>query len=231
LRYEGHLLHCASAKEATSGELYDAKRVKRSAGSQKAPYKLKRWSGARAKGILSAGGGILSYADPGMWSTAHDYAQFCQMLLNNGVAPNGKRILRHSTVKSIWKDALAAYSRADGRLPGWNDADGPGTRGGFWDYTGCSLLHTHLTFKQPPSKLRPPRRARSMWMGGGGGVYWVLDAERRTVAITFTQGFGGRENDGDGYGPLGSSAHGAAKRAVDEALSKARSGRSDSLDV
>jgi len=196
--------------------LYDAKRIKQRTGTKGARYKLKAWSGPRAAGILSAGGGILSYSDPGMWSTARDYAHFCQMILNNGVAPNGKRILRDSTAKSLWKDALAAYSRADGRLPGWNDADGPGTRGGYWDYTGCGLLHTHLTFKSAPSRSRP-RRAPSMWMAGGGGVNWVVDAERQTVAISFLQGFGGRTSDDDGLGSLGTCASGAAREAVDEA--------------
>ena len=134
-----------------------------------------------------------------MMSTVRDYTQFCQMLLSNGIAQNAHRILQAATVKSLWKDALAAYSRADGRLRGWNDADGPGTRGGVWDYTGCSLLHTHLVFDDGPSDRKTPRQGKSMWMSGGGGCYWVVDAKCKLVSVTFLQGFGGGDSCNDAY--------------------------------
>merc|ERR1712216_631171 len=52
-----------------------------------------------APGILSCGGGVLSYRDYGMVSSVRDYARFCQMLLNNGLVPGSKarRVLRAST--------------------------------------------------------------------------------------------------------------------------------------
>merc|ERR1719356_971071 len=63
--------------------------------------------GAVAKGIMSAGGGVLSYLEPGMWSTAQDYARFCLMIMDGGVTPGGTRILQASTCKSLWTDSLA----------------------------------------------------------------------------------------------------------------------------
>jgi len=198
--------------------LYDAKPLKRKASSGGARFALRPWSDATKSppGIMSAGGGIISYEDPGMMSTARDYAHFCQMLLNGGVAPNGRRILKAATVKTLWGDALAAYSGADGRLRGWNDAGGDA--GGFWDYTGCSLLHTHLVFDEGPSRSKRPRRATSMWMGGGGGASWVVDAKRDLVSVTFTQGFGGRADPStDGLGPSAYDAYPFAAAAADGA--------------
>ena len=31
-----------------------------------------------------------------------------------------------------------------------------------------------------------------MWMGGGGGTFWVVDKGNETCAISFSQSFGGR---------------------------------------
>mmetsp|Transcript_62084 Transcript_62084/g.110753 ORF Transcript_62084/g.110753 Transcript_62084/m.110753 type:complete len:471 (-) Transcript_62084:53-1465(-) len=203
-------------KQRRVAVLYHAKPVTRKTGSTKTPFSLRPWSGERSPpGILSAGGGILSYEDPGMMSTARDYAQFCQMLLGGGLAPNGRRILQTATVKSLWKDALAAYGRADGRLRGWHDSDGPGTLGGDWDYTGINLLHTHLVFDKAPFASKHPRQGHSMWMGGGGGTCWSIDAKRELVSITFTQFLGGRQSDEDGMGPFGNDASPFALQAVD----------------
>mmetsp|Transcript_6375 Transcript_6375/g.13033 ORF Transcript_6375/g.13033 Transcript_6375/m.13033 type:complete len:449 (-) Transcript_6375:105-1451(-) len=206
--------------------LYDAQLKKPKAASGSPMFELKPWSHPeKAPGIMSAGGGVLSYEDPGMLGTARDYAQFCQMLLNDGVAPDGKRILKESTARSIWADALAIYARSDGRLPGWNDADGPGTKGGFWDYTGCGLLHTHLVFDKAPSGSGPPRRAHSMWMGGGGGTYWVADKSRGLACLSFTQAFGGRKGEEDGLGPRGNDVAPPAREAFDQGKVDAKKGR------
>lgn len=168
------------------------------------PYVTKPWDHPlSAPGIMSGGGGVLSYKDPGMLSTARDYARFLQMLLDGGRSQDGRCVLRPSTVRSLWRDGLAQYNRPDGRLPGWNDADGP-AKGGYWDHVGWSLLNTHLVFDGPP-KGRTARQGRSMWMGGGGGTYWVIDPRKRTVSVSFTQTFGGRSED-DGLGPRGGDA-------------------------
>jgi len=173
-------------KRKREAVLYDCQR---SGGGKYVP---KVWSQPdKAVPIMSAGGGILSYNDPGMWSTVEDYAKFCQMLLT-GKTPTGAQILRPSTMKALWSDSLAVYGRRkDGRLPGWHDADGK-AKGGMWDFTGWSLLNTHLTFKQMPSPSKRARVGQTMWMGGGGGTFWVVDKGNETCAISFSQSFGGR---------------------------------------
>ena len=97
----------------------------------------------------------------------------------------------HATITMA---ALAAMSQ-DGRLPGWHDASGR-SPGGVWDYTGWSLLNTHLTFEEPP-KAGVIREGQTMWMGGGGGTYWVVDRNHHTVAVSFSQSFGGRGDSTD----------------------------------
>lgn len=173
-----------------------------------------------APGIKSAGGGILSYKDPGMLSTVRDYVRFVYMLSNDGVDANGRRILQASTVKMLWRDGLQQYGREDGRLPGWNDADGPRSKGGHWDHTGWSLLNTHLSFDRLPSRAAPARAGHTMWMGGGGGTYWSIDARRKLVLLSFTQSFGGRDNEGHDVTPF-------AIAAVDNGASAAKRRRTD----
>lgn len=209
-----------SKKKERVALLYDAIKSKRLKSTKDGMYTLRLWSHPeKAPGIMSGGGGILSYEDPGMIGTAQDYAQFCYMLSNNGVAANGRRILKASTVKSLWDDALHLYSRKDGRLPGWNDADDSG----FFDKVGCSLLHTHLVFKNGPSGGGKPRKAHSMWMGGGGGTYWVIDRRRQFVSVSFTQTFGGRQrDDSDGLGPFCDDAAPFMERAFDHARKRKR---------
>jgi len=194
--------------------LYEATKAKRRKRTKDGMFVLRPWSHPeKAPGIMSGGGGILSYEDPGMMGSARDYAQFCYMLSNNGIAPNGRRILKAPTVKSLWRDALHVYSRRDGRLPGWNDAGGACD----FDKIGCSLLHTHLVFKNGPSGGGKPRQAQSMWMGGGGGTFWSIDVRRQMVAISFTQTLGGRQrDDNDDLGPFGDDVVPFAERAVDE---------------
>lgn len=175
------------------------------------PLKRKRRDGAeyslvpyrhpdRAPMILSGGGGILSYHDAGMWGTAEDYARFCQMLLSAGRSPGGRRVLKASTVAALWKDGLGPLGGRDGRIPGWHDNDGKET-GGWWDYRGLSLIHTYLDLDAPPRRGRT-RRSRSMWMSGGGGAFWTVDAQRGLVTVSMAQTFGGREDEADGHGPL-----------------------------
>ena len=38
---------------------------------------------------------------------------------------------------------------------------------------------------------------QTMWMGGGGGTYWVVDRIHQTVAVSFSQSFGGRGHSTD----------------------------------
>eukprot|EP00913_Durusdinium_trenchii_P022576 g21205.t1 len=93
-------------KKSRQATLYECNRI---AGS----YTLKVWQHPeKAPGIMSGGGGILSYHDAGMWSTAEDYVKFCQLLLT-GLSPSGQRILRPKTLKSLWEDSLVPYGRKE----------------------------------------------------------------------------------------------------------------------
>lgn len=163
-------------------------------------YSIRRWTHPEsAPGIMSPGGGILSYHDAGMYSTARDYSRFCQMILDGGVATSGRRLLRASTVQELWHDSLAPYARRDGRVAGWSDSPEPEwaesilnqEAEGFWDRYSWSMLNTHLVFNQGPRKGLS-RVGHTMWMGGGGGAFWVVDRKRKLVVVSMTQCFGGR---------------------------------------
>mmetsp|Transcript_28588 Transcript_28588/g.78579 ORF Transcript_28588/g.78579 Transcript_28588/m.78579 type:complete len:477 (-) Transcript_28588:86-1516(-) len=211
-------------KRSRCATLYECKPVK-SSGKQ-LHYKARRYSHRDiVPGIMSAGGGILTYFEAGMWGTAKDYARFCHMLLNDGRAANGAQVLLPATVRAIWRDGLAPFARADGRLAGWNvDAtEGPPWEGGSWDECGFSPLNSLLQrlqgsprprYLQPPRGSGPPRLGRAMGLGGGGGTYWYVDRERELVALTFSQSFSGGRPEDDGLGPPGNDCVDIAVEAV-----------------
>ena len=41
-----------------------------------------------------------------------------------------------------------------------------------------------------------------MWMSGGGGAFWTIDAKTKVITVSLAQTFGGRDDEGDGNGPL-----------------------------
>lgn len=168
-----------------------------------AVFKLTRWKPTRkttAPSIMSCGGGVLGYGDFGMVGSVRDYAQFCQMLLSGGQVADGPRVLRTSTVKTLWRDGLTPF-QCDGRLPGWNDSE-EGMRD--WDKVGWSLLNSHLCFKSGPCTVS--RRGHTMWMGGGGGAYWSINKQSGIASLSFAPVFGGRCSEDDGLGPLANDA-------------------------
>jgi len=62
----------------------------------------------------------------GLTSTMADYARFCQMLVDGGKAPGGKKILKLETLKLMWTDQL-------GDIPGYDDRkNGNGFGLGFY---------------------------------------------------------------------------------------------------
>lgn len=174
-----------------------------------------------APGIMSPAGGALSYKDPGMWSTARDYARFCQMLLDGGRALDGKRVLSVGMVRAIWTEGLAPFANKHGRVANWNvdDTDGPPWEGGSWDKCSWSLISTLTQLNGP---LRPsarsgrPRQGHAMGVGGGGGVYWLVDKKRQLVALSFQQSFDGGRPEDDGLGPPGADCTDLAVAAVDQ---------------
>lgn len=196
--------HVPAQKRSRMAALYMSEKIpKRQRLGNGAEYKLVEYHHRdAAPGILSGSGGITSYNDAGLWSTAQDYAKFCQMILTGGKTPSGQQILKPSTVKAMWRDALWYGGGRDGRVPGWHDSDGP-QKGGWWDYRGLSMIHTFLDLDKPPTTSKgKPRRTNDMWFSGGGGAYWSIDAKRKLITVSFTQTMGGREDENDGHGPV-----------------------------
>lgn len=197
----------------------------RKTGGRRPPFALKEAAFPRAAPkVMSCGGGIMSYGDFGMVSSVRDYARFCQMLLSGGLIPGSRRrLLRDATVRSWWQDGLVPYQGPDGRVRGWNDAPCPPDRPRrYWDRVGWSLLNTHLNFEQAATASSRPRTGRVMWMGGGGGAYWSIDARRRLVCVSFAPVIGGRGSEDDGLGKLANDATPFANAAVDKAVAAAR---------
>ncbi|CAJ1376387.1 unnamed protein product [Effrenium voratum] len=186
-------------KKKRQAVLYTSKKLK----SKTPRYRLARFRGASAPGILSGGGGLLSYEDPGLWGSAADYAKFLNALAG-GKSPSGRQIWKASTVRKLWEDSLAPFTQPDGRLPGWHDADGS-AEGGWWDFRGLSLLHSYLDLDEPPKRRRgakpEARNSSSMWFSGGGGAFWTME-KGGIATVSFVQTLGGREDDTDGLGPL-----------------------------
>jgi serine-type D-Ala-D-Ala carboxypeptidase len=110
-----------------------------------APTELDTASGGLMRGLVHgrvhdenafAVGGVAGHA--GLFSTAHDLAIFCQMLLNGG-SYNGVRIVKPSTV-ARW---TAVQSRNSSRALGW-DTPSAGSSSGKY-FSARSFGHTGFT--------------------------------------------------------------------------------------
>mmetsp|Transcript_6421 Transcript_6421/g.13162 ORF Transcript_6421/g.13162 Transcript_6421/m.13162 type:complete len:508 (-) Transcript_6421:112-1635(-) len=185
-----------AAKLRRKAALYDCKRLPRQNRKTNGdmPYRANLWTSHQMDlGVFSGGGGILSYADAGIYSTAEDYARFCLMLLHGGLATDGRRILREKTVNMLWKDGLTPFAMRNGGVPGWNDFEGKAERP-YWDHHAWSLLNATLDLEEKPKKTGPPRQGNTLWMYGMG-AYWFLDAKRKIVAVSMAQCFSSRWKD------------------------------------
>jgi len=215
-----------TAKKCRRAILYECTPTKKRRATSM-PYSMKRYSQPHsAPQIMSAGGGLLSYMDAGMWGTARDYARFCQMLLSGGLASDGcTRVLKSATIRALWHDSLMPFAGKDGRLSGWNvdDTEGPPWEGGSWDRCGFSPANALLQDLQGPLRGgSAARKGLAMGLGGGGGTYWYVDAVRQLVAITFAQCFGGGRPEDDGLGPPGNDCVELAIAAVDAGVKRRR---------
>merc|ERR1740121_1477005 len=102
-----------AAKRRRRAVLYECK-PKRARSGASAPYRQRLYRHPdQAPQIPSAGGGILTYMDAGLWGTAQDYIRFCQMLLSEGLAADGTRVLKRTTIRALWRDSLAPVSGPD----------------------------------------------------------------------------------------------------------------------
>ncbi|CAK0907516.1 unnamed protein product [Prorocentrum cordatum] len=181
------------SKQGRKAVIYDCKRAKHPGA--RTPFQAQRWESDQMHSkVFSGGGGMLSYSDAGIYSTAEDYARFCLMLLSGGVAANGCRVLRRSTVSMIWRDGLAPFAQADGRVKGWNDFGGKDFRF-YWDHHAWSMLNATLDIDQgAPRATGPARRGSTLWMYGMG-AYWFIDSARKIVAVSMAQCFSDRQED------------------------------------
>jgi CubicO group peptidase (beta-lactamase class C family) len=181
------------SKQVRKAVIYDCKRAERPGA--RTPFQAQRWESDQMHSkVFSGGGGMLSYSDAGIYGTAEDYARFCQMLLSGGVAADGRRVLRSSTVSMIWRDGLAPFAQADGRVKGWNDFGGKEFRF-YWDHHAWSVLNATLDIDQEsPRATGPARRGNTLWMYGMG-AYWFIDAARKVVAVSMAQCFSDRQED------------------------------------
>ncbi len=113
--------------------------------SRIAPTELDTISGGLKRGLVHgrvhdenayAIGGVSGHA--GLFSTAHDVAIFCQMLLNGGEY-NGVRILKSSTIAE-W---TAVQSRLSSRALGWDTPERGSSSGHY--FSSRSFGHTGFT--------------------------------------------------------------------------------------
>ncbi len=122
-------------------------------------------------GRLESGGG-------GLVSTAHDYARFCQMLLNRG-ALGGARILEPQTV-----DLMAQNHIGDLRLYSDGTPENPGLPG-----VGFGL---DVAVYVDAAESDAPYGAGTYYWGGAAGTWFWIDPQNDLFFIGMIQSMGGR---------------------------------------
>lgn len=143
--------------------------------------KLRRCDGAqpeesrwfRSSKRVLAGGGIMGSCQGGLVSCLRDMARFVSMLANGGQAPCGRRLLRPSTLRALWRDWLTLSSvvgptaSKPGRrkpLPGW--------------------CHGSQIGWNPLGHVR--KRDRCLYMGGWS-TSWAIYPQTRLATISMSQ--------------------------------------------
>jgi CubicO group peptidase (beta-lactamase class C family) len=113
----------------------------------------------------------------GMVSTAMDYAHFCQMLLDGGVF-DGKQVLSKESAEAMTSDQLpAGIGFADSARHLWGGiVPGSGTKAGYGFGVG---VHWHEESDGAPRG--------EFWWVGDSGTSFVVNVEKRLVAILLTQ--------------------------------------------
>jgi CubicO group peptidase (beta-lactamase class C family) len=111
----------------------------------------------------------------GLVSTLDDYAQFALMLLNEGVGPNGSRILKPETVRLMATNVLPATVTERQWLPGKGNT-------GFGVNVGVRVgppLHRDDVSGAP---------GEFFWDGAANTLFWV-DPKHQIVTVLFSQFF------------------------------------------
>ncbi|WP_458761250.1 serine hydrolase domain-containing protein [Afipia sp. TerB] len=108
----------------------------------------------------------------GMVSTIHDFARFCQMILNGG-ALDGRRYLKPETLAAMTANQI--------------EPDGPVKRGDYYfpgDGFGFGL---GFAVRVAPGEYRAPGAMGELKWDGAGGTYFWIDAEHDMFAILMIQ--------------------------------------------
>ena len=121
--------------------------------------------------VLSGGGG--------MYSTAGDYARFCQMLLNGGVL-EGHQILSRKTVELMTSDQLPANTARHSPVALLIDAFGPTPEMGTSFGLGFAI-RTDAGRNPLPGSV-----GNFSWAGIAGTFFWV-DPKEKLVAVLMIQ--------------------------------------------
>ncbi len=105
--------------------------------------------------------------DRGLHSTARDYARFIQLMLNDGVAPNGKRLLSSRTIGEMSRNQLGSVriSLQQGNQPDWSK---PFPLGVDRDTFGLGF---QITGSHANEDQRPPRSLS--WAGLLNTQFWI----------------------------------------------------------
>jgi CubicO group peptidase (beta-lactamase class C family) len=80
------------------------------------------WRGTPVAGVVNDPnahilGGVAGHA--GLFASAHDLARFAQLMLAEGVLPDGRRLLRRETIQAFTRMAVPARGGASARALGW----------------------------------------------------------------------------------------------------------------
>ena len=99
----------------------------------------------------------------GLFSTAHDYAQFCLMIAHNG-RWNGNQILKEKTVTLISQNHV----------------------GGLYNEKGAGFGLGFSIIIDPEKMNRPGKKGQLQW-GGYFSTHFFIDPEAELIAIAMTQ--------------------------------------------
>jgi len=122
------------------------------------------WAAQRVK--VFSGGGLLGHNRGGLVSTTDDTVAFVRMLLAQGKAPNGKQLLRRSTIAAMERNVLVGP---------WRD---PERRDVRWCLVGDMIKDKRSLYFQ---------------QGGAGGNYWQIDRKRDLAVVLFMQQVDGED--------------------------------------
>jgi len=113
---------------------------------------------------VCSGGGLVGHNRGGLVSTARDTEAFVRMLLNDGIAPDGQRLLSKKMLAQMERNMLVGNLRS--------------SDGARWCLLGDMVDEdSRGSFQQ----------------GGAAGNYWLVDRKRQIAVIVFMQQVDGED--------------------------------------